>query len=198
MSSFPCVALKVEEVQPHQTNALRILLTAALAFVATAAPATAYSDFSAANLAVGLVLCAALTALTTIDILTFRLPDALTLPLLAAGCLLSYYELPTFYDRVCGAVVGYLLLWAVSVGYRLVRGQAGLGLGDAKLLGAAGAWTGWDQIPAILLLASVLGLAFALLAQVSGARLTRQTRLAFGPFLALAFWLDWQYVAWLN
>jgi leader peptidase (prepilin peptidase)/N-methyltransferase len=165
---------------------------------ATAAPALAAGGLpDLAHLAIGAGLGGALAALISFDLTTLRLPDALTLPLLVAGLLVAMVSSPSLLDRVLGAGVGYGLLWSVATGYRWVRGHVGLGLGDAKLMAAAGAWLGADAIPMVLLLASTLGLSVAIVLRVCGAKLSAQSRLAFGPFLALSFWLVWLYGAWL-
>jgi len=132
------------------------------------------------------------------DLATFRLPDALTLPLLVAGLLVAMLSPQHVLDCVLGAVVGYGLLWSIATGYRWFRGHDGLGLGDAKLMAAAGAWLGVEALPTVLLVASVLGLGGAIFLQVCGTKITARTRLAFGPFLALSFWLVWLYGAWLS
>ena len=65
------------------------------------------------------------------------------LPLIVLGLAAAWGLAPDeLWDRVAGAMCGYLLLWAVAWVYRRLRGRDGLGLGDAKLLAAAGAWVG--------------------------------------------------------
>ena len=66
-----------------------------------------------------------------------------------------------------------------------------MGLGDAKLLGAAGVWVGLEGLSSVVLYASALALAGVLFAAVGGRPATRATRLAFGPFLALGVWIVW-------
>jgi leader peptidase (prepilin peptidase)/N-methyltransferase len=75
--------------------------------------------------------------------------------------------------------------------YRRMRGRHGLGLGDAKLLAAAGAWLGWAALPSVVVIAAVLALALALAQALGCAKLALTGKLAFGPHLALAFWLVW-------
>jgi leader peptidase (prepilin peptidase)/N-methyltransferase len=77
--------------------------------------------------------------------------------------------------------------------YRYARGRDGIGLGDAKLLAAAGAWVGVEALPTVLLIASLSGSVFASILKLRGMTLTSETRVAFGPFLALSFWLVWLY-----
>ena len=140
----------------------------------------------------GCVLGWGLLTLGVIDFQHLRLPDALTLPLLLCGlcatALLTPEALPA---HAAAAAGGFLLLRAVALGYRALRGREGMGGGDAKLLAAAGAWTGPDGLPAVLLLAAALGLALALVERLRGRSVTATTAVPFGPGLALATWAAW-------
>ena len=91
----------------------------------------------------GAVLLVALAALSWIDARTFRLPDALTLPLIAVGLFQSWYLSGQAFDAAIGAVAGYLFFFLVEKSFHALRGKEGLGRGDAKLLAAGGAWCGW-------------------------------------------------------
>src|SRR5690606_18208287 len=103
-------------------------------------------------------LCLALLALAFIDFDTQLLPDSITLPLLWAGLLVNLdHGFVPLADAVIGAMAGYLLLWSIYWAFRLLTGKEGMGRGDFKLLAALGAWFGWQAIPAIILLASVVG-----------------------------------------
>lgn len=133
-----------------------------------------------------MALCAVLVALTGIDLDTQLLPDQLTLPLLWLGLLLNigglFVRLP---DAVIGAAAGYLVLWSVYWLFKLATGREGMGYGDFKLLGALGAWFGWQALPVLLLVSAVVGSVIGiaiLVVQKKG----RQTAIAFGPYLALA------------
>ncbi|MDX1402512.1 MAG: A24 family peptidase, partial [Kiloniellales bacterium] len=100
-----------------------------------------------------------LLLLAVIDYRTKLLPDVLTLPLILAGLLFAYYFRPdAFADHLWGAVLGFLVLAGVAHLYRVVRKAEGLGLGDAKLFAAAGAWLSWAALPSVLLLAAGSGL----------------------------------------
>ena len=99
-----------------------------------------------------------LLALTFIDFDTQLLPDDLTLPLLWAGLLANLFGLfVPLHDAVIGAIAGYLALWIVYWLFKLIRGKEGMGYGDFKLLAALGAWLGWQMLPLIVLLSSVVG-----------------------------------------
>jgi leader peptidase (prepilin peptidase)/N-methyltransferase len=132
------------------------------------------------------VLLWTLTALTFIDFDTQYLPDSLTLPLVWAGLLANLFglfvPLPT---AVIGAVAGYLSLWTVYWLFKLIRGKEGMGYGDFKLLAALGAWLGWQMLPLIVLLSSIVGAAIGLMLIVFKGR-DHSVPLAFGPYLAIA------------
>lgn len=137
-----------------------------------------------------------LLALALLDARHLWLPDALTLPLAALGLTLGDWVLPVpLPDRLIGAALGYAGLALLAAAYRRLRGAEGLGLGDAKLLGAIGAWWGWMLLPPVLLLASVAGLLWALALRLRGRTIDAKTALPFGTFLCLAVapavWLGW-------
>ena len=133
-----------------------------------------------------------LLTLGWIDALTLLLPDVLTLPLLVAGMAEAVWLEPdTLTGRAFGAAVGYTALWALAWAYRRLRGRDGLGLGDAKLLAAGGAWVGAALLPDVLLVAAVGGLAWAF----RRGRPDFVARQPFGPALAGGIWLAWLYLA---
>ncbi len=137
----------------------------------------------------GVAACAllwTLVALTAIDIDTQYLPDQITLPLVWAGLLVNLFD--TFVplrSAVIGAVGGYLSLWLVYWGFKLLTGKEGMGYGDFKLLAALGAWVGWQMLLPIVLLASVVGAAVGITLMVAWKR-DHKVPLAFGPYLAIA------------
>src|SRR5262245_28011209 len=105
-----------------------------------------------AVLAASALLAGALIALSVIDLATFRLPDVITLPLILAGPLLAWAAgWDGVWWRVISAGVGFAALFAVGSGYLALRGRTGLGLGDAKLFAAAGAWLGMEMLPSVML-----------------------------------------------
>ncbi|MCB8883207.1 prepilin peptidase [Acidisoma cellulosilytica] len=133
----------------------------------------------------GLALC---------DIARYRLPDGLTLPLLLAGLGATAMLMPeAVADHALAAALAYGLFRTIGWLYQRLRGLAGLGQGDAKLLAASGAWLGLFALPNLILIAAASALIFALLLKVQGRVIDRQTRLPFGPFIALATWLLWLY-----
>jgi len=135
-----------------------------------------------------------LLALGWIDWRRLVLPDVLTLPLIALGLAAAWSLAPDeLRDRAAGAACGYLALWAVAWMYRRLRGREGLGLGDAKLLAAAGAWVGASGLPSVLAGAATAALFAAGAMMLAGHRLDRHSALPFGPFLATACWLVWLF-----
>ena len=129
-------------------------------------------------------LCAALLAMSAIDIDTHLLPDSMTLPLLWAGLIVNFNSMfASLHDAVLGAIFGYMVLWVVHWLFRLVRGVEGMGYGDFKLLAALGAWLGWAALPQIVLIAAVTGAVVGLAATWRG-RMRFEEPLPFGPFLA--------------
>lgn len=135
-------------------------------------------------LAASLVFTWTLIAAAAIDIDTQLLPDRITLPLLWLGLLVNAFGLVVdLRSAVLGAAAGYLLLWSVYWGFKLLAGKEGMGFGDFKLLAALGAWTGWQTLPLILLVSAGAGAIIGIaLLWLSGKG--RDTRIPFGPYLA--------------
>ncbi|MBM7332339.1 prepilin peptidase [Alloalcanivorax marinus] len=131
-----------------------------------------------------------LLALAVIDLDTTLLPDDLTYPLLWAGLLAALLGVSpvTLADAVVGAMAGYLSLWSLYWVFKLLTGKEGMGYGDFKLLAALGAWLGWQYLPLVILLSSVVGLVFALTMMATGA-VKRGQGIPFGPYLAIAGWI---------
>lgn len=127
----------------------------------------------------------ALVALTFIDFDTQLLPDDITLPLLWLGLLFNLNGgFADLKSAVIGAIAGYLILWSIYWLFKLVTGKEGMGYGDFKLLAAIGAWFGWQLLPAVILLSSVLGAVLGISLIVFNKR-GREVPMPFGPFLAI-------------
>ena len=132
----------------------------------------------------------ALVALTFIDYDTQLLPDQITLPLVWLGLLTNLFGgITDLGSGVLGAAVGYLSLWGIYWAFKLITGREGMGYGDFKLFAAIGAWLGWQILPATILIASAVGLLYALLTTLTGKR-ERSQPIPFGPFLAVAGWVS--------
>jgi leader peptidase (prepilin peptidase)/N-methyltransferase len=87
-----------------------------------------------------------------------------------------------------GAIAGYLVLWAIYHLFRLMTGKEGMGYGDFKLLAALGAWMGWQMLPLVVLVSSVVGAVVGLVLMGVG-KLHRDKPMPFGPFIAAAGWI---------
>jgi leader peptidase (prepilin peptidase)/N-methyltransferase len=99
-----------------------------------------------------------LISLSFIDIDHQLLPDSMTLPLLWAGLVANAFGLFTdLNSAVFGAVFGYMSLWTVYWVFKLLTGKEGMGFGDFKLLAALGAWMGWQSLPTVIILSSLVG-----------------------------------------
>jgi leader peptidase (prepilin peptidase)/N-methyltransferase len=141
-------------------------------------------------------LAVTLAALSAVDLRDYRLPDIMTLPLVAAGVLASWWlELASPWWAMASAVIGFALLTGVAMLYSRVRSRDGLGLGDAKLFAASGAWLGLEGLPAVLLVACGAAIVALLVMALRSQALSATTRIPFGPFLAFGTWIVWLYGA---
>jgi leader peptidase (prepilin peptidase)/N-methyltransferase len=142
-----------------------------------------YTWFGAA----ALIFTWATIALAFIDFDTKLLPDQITLPLLWLGLIVNIFGgFTDLTSAVVGAIVGYLLLWSVYWAFKLITHKEGMGYGDFKLLGALGAWFGWQALPMLVLMSSIVGVVFG-----GAFLLIKRSRepIPFGPFLAVAGWV---------
>jgi leader peptidase (prepilin peptidase)/N-methyltransferase len=140
-----------------------------------------------------LILTWILLALSMIDFEHQLLPDSLTLPGLWLGIGINLFNLYTNIEAsVIGAITGYLFLWSIYWIFKLLTGKEGMGYGDFKLLALLGAWLGWQPLPTIILISSLLGtlvgISLILIRQHD-----RNVPIPFGPYLALAGWI---YLLW--
>lgn len=129
-----------------------------------------------------------LIAMSVIDYDTQLLPDSMTLPLMWLGLLYSVMpESPVAPDdAIIGAAAGYLSLWTIYQVHHRLTGRQGMGYGDFKLLAAAGAWLGWQQLPIVLLLSAASGLLITV-ALILFRNHDKRKPVPFGPYLAIAF-----------
>lgn len=142
----------------------------------------------------GCLLGWTLLALASIDARHLLLPDVLTLPLVPAGLAVTYALDPAaLAGHALGAAAGFAVFYAIGAAYRRLRGREGLGLGDAKLLAAAGAWISWTGLPSVVFIAGVLALAGVLAASLAGRTASWTDKAPFGAYLAAATWLVWLY-----
>jgi leader peptidase (prepilin peptidase)/N-methyltransferase len=170
-----------------QGIAIRYPLVEAFTAVMSAMVAWHFGDTP--QTAFALLLTWVLIGLSFIDLDHQLLPDRMILPLLWLGLLLSLFGYYTdSHSSVIGAIAGYLILWLVYQVFKLITGKEAMGYGDFKLLALFGAWLGWQYLPVIILLASmvasIIGVTMILLGQQD-----RNTPLPFGPYLAAAGWI---------
>jgi len=137
----------------------------------------------------GLIFTWSLIALTMIDIDHMLLPDDITLPLVWLGIFFNIFgTYVPLLDAVIGAMAGYLSLWSVYWLFKLATGKEGMGYGDFKLLAALGAWLGWQTLPMIILLSSLVGAILGVLLMFLHRR-GKDIPIPFGPYLAIAGWI---------
>ena len=135
-----------------------------------------------------------LLALAVIDIRHLILPDEITLPLIPAGLALAWALDPArLAHHAAGAVAGFVFIVVLRWAYARLRGREGIGLGDAKLLAAAGAWVSWQGLPGVVLVAAVLALAGHVIWIALRGRRVLTREFPFGPYLAAGLWLTWLY-----
>ena len=130
-----------------------------------------------------LILVWALIALAIIDLNTQLLPDDITLPLLWLGLLVNMGNgFTDIHSAIIGAVAGYLSLWLIYWGFKLITGKEGMGYGDFKLLSAIGAWLGWSMLPLVILSSSLVGASVGI-GLIIAAKLKKNIPIPFGPYL---------------
>lgn len=139
--------------------------------------------------ALAVLLSWALVALSFIDLDHQLLPDDIVMPMLWLGLGLSLvpiFAMPT--DSIIGAIAGYLVLWSIFKLFKAVTGKEGMGYGDFKLLALFGAWFGWQYLPQIVLISTLLGSIIGL-SMIAFTKQDSQTPIPFGPYIAVAGWI---------
>ena len=163
-----------------------------VASVAVAGLAWGVDGGDPARMVAGCVLGWALLALGWIDAVHLRLPDVLTLPLVLLGLgATAWLEPDALAEHAAASAVGYVAFAGVGALYRWRRHREGLGLGDAKLMAAAGAWVGLAGLAPVMLGGALLGLAVVLTQRMRGRMVVRETAVPFGPCLAGALFGVW-------
>jgi len=171
---------------------------AVCAIVAAAIAACAVSLAAAPGLPgwFGAALALLTIAIAVIDARWFIIPNELSaaafaLALLYAGATEPEPLQAVLFAALRGAVLALLFL-ALREGYRRLRGRDGIGLGDVKLAGVAGAWLGWLAMPIAIEIAALAAIAaFAVRHYAAGRPLDAALRFPFGLFLAPSIWLGW-------
>lgn len=143
----------------------------------------------------GAALAGLVAALFAIDARARLLPNMITGPMAAAGLIAAWTSGAPFSAHLIGMVAGFMALALADLGYEALRGRPGLGMGDAKMLGAVGAWLGWTALADVVFLAAFMGVIWGV-----GLVALRKSKgsIPFGPFLALGGWTIWLYGSILN
>ncbi len=159
------------------------------AFTGLASAIVAYHFGYTVEMLFALLLTWSLIALSFIDIDHQLLPDSIILPMLWLGLFLTLFSVYTdSHSGIIGAIAGYLSLWTVYQLFKLATGKEGMGYGDFKLLALFGAWLGWQYLPLIILLSSLVG-AIIGISMVVLTKKDHNIPIPFGPYLAMAGWL---------
>lgn len=138
----------------------------------------------------GLIFTWIAISLTFIDLDHHLLPDQLTLLLVWVGLFLSIFNVFTpSQDAIIGAIAGYLIFAVVQWLFKAATGKIGMGQGDYKFLAGIGALLGWQQLPVVILLASIIGLIFGLTQMILRNQFKSEP-IPFGPYLAIAGWIS--------
>ncbi len=167
------------------------------AVVAAALSAVGMIATDALTAGFGAYLIFAMLLITVIDSRVMLIPDALSLPAIPAGFAAAHFVeqkdvAAVFADNGVAALVAAGALLALRVIYRRVRGMEGLGLGDVKLAGAAGAWTGLEMLPLACLLATCGALAAVMIKSLTSTdKPDMKTAVPFGSFIAPAIAIIW-------
>ena len=145
-----------------------------------------------------LLLTWTLISLSMIDFDHQILPDNITLPVLWLGLILNLFSVYTdISSAVIGTVAGYLSLWSVFWLFKLLTGKEGMGYGDFKLLALFGAWLGWQFLPQIILLSSLVGAIIGISMIIFRGR-DKNIPIPFGPYLAIAGWISLMFGEEIN
>lgn len=156
-------------------------------------------DILTAYIFFGCILISVLAVISWVDIRTFRILNILTLPLIAAGFIFTYFVSPeSLVSSIIGASIAYAGFITLEYAFRYFYRKEGLGRGDAKLLAAGGAWCGWFGLPYILLIASLCGLVFTQMPSYKNQAETGNFNIPFGPFLSLAIAVIWFGQSYMN
>jgi leader peptidase (prepilin peptidase) / N-methyltransferase len=134
---------------------------------------------------VRLLFACLMLVLFFIDLEHQILPNAITLPGVGLGLVVSLFVPPGFPSALLGALLGGGVLWAIAEIYMRLRGIEGMGMGDVKMLGMIGAFLGAPLMALTLVLASLTGAIAGVVLMMAG-RGDMQRRLPFGTFLAAA------------
>ena len=141
------------------------------------------------NLICGLLITWVLIIQSGIDLQEYLIPDEITLPALWFGLIINSFNVfVNLQQAVIGAVIGYLFFWLVYWVFKLITGKEGMGYGDFKLMAMLGAWFGYQMLPLIIFISTIMG------SIVGGVLIllkkhNRDSVIPFGPYLSIAGWI---------
>lgn len=140
------------------------------------------------------LLSVALFTLIITDFRRYRLPNIITLPLIPLGLVFIHFLNPqALANHTVALIVGGGVMLLIARGYTTLRNKDGLGMGDVKLMAAAGAWVGLAGLPSVLLIGSITSLILVALKVLFKGPLKAQDKIPFGAFLSLALWITWVF-----
>ena len=125
-----------------------------------------------------------------IDLKHYIIPNVLTFPLMFIGFIKSFDPnldqtiFPNYINSLIGGIFGYSIIWLIVFVYKKVRKKEGMGLGDAKLLGAIGFWFGWISIPFTIFLSSFAALVIVIPSILNKSR-NMTSQIPFGPYIII-------------
>ncbi len=132
------------------------------------------------------IFAAALLVIIFIDIQHQIIPDEISLPGIIVGFICSFLtSIVTWQQSGLGILIGGGILYAIAFGYFLFTKRDGMGMGDIKLLAMIGAFLGYQSLLYIVFASSLTGSIVGIAAMIKQGK-GGQTRIPFGPFLALS------------
>ena len=126
-----------------------------------------------------------------IDLENFIIPDSLNFSIMGLALVKNF--IPSFNtslihdinQSIIGGIIGYFSIWVIIFLYKTLKKIDGMGLGDAKLMAGIGLLFGWQSVPLILFLSSILGLFFVAPSLLKKQK-TMRSEIPFGPFIIIA------------
>ena len=126
-----------------------------------------------------------------IDLKHFIIPDILNYGIIVLAIIKNFLpNLDLIFTQdimlsLAGGIVGYLSIWLIIYLYKQIRKKEGMGLGDAKLMAGIGLLFGWQSIPLVLFIASLLAL-FVAMPSLMAKKKGLKSKIPFAPYLITA------------
>ena len=137
------------------------------------------------------ILALILIMIFFIDLENFIIPDSLNFVIMGLAIIKNFF--PNFNtslvhdinQSLIGGIIGYLTIWLIIFLYKAIKKIDGMGLGDAKLMAGIGLLFGWQSIPLVLFISSILGLVFVIPSLIKKQKNMR-SEIPFGPFIIIS------------